>query len=124
MRKIFTKHPHTYFIIMYFLVQKISLFVHHTYIYSIYELLFVIYLFLSIRFLIKNKQVKSLVLQSGIIHLLLTIFYLPMLFWVQKVELGNPLAWLVLYPMGHFLLSIIIWMLTKLLIRLKTKKIV
>ena len=107
MRKLFPNHPHTYFLLMYFITHALSLFWHSKYVYLLYEVFFLIYLILVVRAYKKLKVFKSSIIASGIIHALLTILYAIVLFLIQKVGTNSTLFWLILYPAGHFLINVI-----------------
>ena len=105
----FPKTKHTYFILLYFVVHLLSVFVHNKSIYLSYEILFILALIFGVKYLIQSKRLKELVLQSLMIHLVLTVFYLPTLLLLQGIKLDNPLALLMLYPFAHWLISLIVY---------------
>ena len=106
MKSIFPKERHTFLILAYFVLQIISLFIHHRYIYLGYEILFVLTLYFSMRYLSNAHQYKSLLFQSLLIHLSLTLLYLVVLINTMSANFfESPLSWIVFYPALHFILS-------------------
>src|SRR5210317_1368123 len=110
MKAVFPIRAHTLFGLSYFALHLSSIYIHHAWVYLAYEVLFLGYIILGI-----GKE--KMLLQAGILHILLTAFYIPELFYARGVTLSNPLAALVFYPAAHYLLIISVD-----LIRIKRKK--
>lgn len=101
MKTINPTSKYTFIGLGYFALHLSSIYVHQAWIYLAYEMLFIAYLFLGM-----GK--KKFLFQAGILHVLLTVFYIPELFYTRGLSLSNPLAALVFYPAAHFLLLIIV----------------
>jgi hypothetical protein len=101
MKAAFPKRAHTLFGLSYFALHLSSIYIHQAWIYLAYEVLFLGYIILGI-----GKE--KMLLQAGILHILLTAFYIPELFYTRGLSLSNPLSALVFYPAAHFLLLIIV----------------
>jgi len=110
MKAVFPIRAHTLFGLSYFALHLSSIYIHHAWVYLAYEVLFLGYIILGI-----GKE--KMLLQAGILHILLTAFYIPELFFVRGLALSNPLAALVLYPAAHFLILLFVHS-----IRIKAKK--
>lgn len=104
MKFYFPKSAHTYIGLLYFTVHLSSIYIHTKWIYLAYEILFILYIILGSQFSIRIKSAQAVVLQSAILHVVLTIFYVPELFITRGLSLTNPLAALTLYPLLHWVL--------------------
>ncbi len=106
------KHTvHFYFLLGYFLVNSFSLIIHESYVYATYELLFLLYLILGSVYAYKTKDSKSLIKQSLIAHIFLIVMYTISLFYVHNLGIQDPQSLLVLFPLGHFVISILLFFL-------------
>jgi hypothetical protein len=117
MKSYFQKSTHTYIGLLYFTLHLGSIYIHTKWIYLAYEVLFILYIIRGSQFSKRIKSAKSVVLQSAILHGVLTIFYAPELFITRGLEISNPLAALALYPLLHW---IIFTLVTALSVRFKS----
>lgn len=101
------KYPaHLYLLIGYFAINSSSLVIHESYIYATYELLFLLHLILGSVYAYKTKDTKSLIKQSLIAHLVLFLLYSIALFYHHDLTFNSLQALLVLFPIGHFIISV------------------
>jgi len=106
MKTYFPKSRHTFVGLLYFSLHLSSIYIHTKWIYLAYEVLFILYIIFGSQFSIQSKSTRRTVLQSAILHSILTLFYIPELFITRGLSLTNPLAALALYPLLHWLLSL------------------
>lgn len=107
MKSYFPKSTHTYIGLLYFLLHLSSIYIHTKWIYLAYEILFILYIVLGSQFSIQFKSTREAVTQSAILHTILTLFYIPELFIIRGLSMTNPLAALALYPLLHWLISLL-----------------
>ena len=105
MKSYFQKSTHTYIGLLYFTLHLGSIYIHTKWIYLAYEVLFILYIIWGSQFSKRIKSAKAAILQSAILHTILTVFYIPELFITRGLSLTNPLAALTLYPLLHWLIS-------------------
>ena len=107
MKFYFPKSTYTYIGLLYFALHLSSIYIHTKWIYLAYEVLFILYIVAGSQFSIQSKSIREVAIQSAILHSLLTLFYIPELFITRGLSLTNPLAALALYPLLHWLISLL-----------------
>ena len=107
MKSYFPKTIHTLVGLLYFALHLSSIYIHIKWIYLAYELLFILYIIFGSQFSIQSNSTREAVTQSAILHSILTLFYIPELFITRGLTLTNPLAALALYPLLHWLISLL-----------------
>lgn len=109
MKKLFPKTAVTALSLLYFFVHGISLVLHNKYIYLVYEIIFLGYLLAGGAQALRTKKWNELIKQSAILHFVLTVLYAMTLFFFYNISIKSPQTLLLLYPLGHFLISALLF---------------
>lgn len=96
---------HTIIALLYFTLHLSSIYIHTKWIYLAYEVFFILYIVFGSQFSIQSKSIREAVAQSAILHSILTLFYIPELFFTRGLSMTNPLAALAFYPLLHWVVS-------------------